>query len=326
MIFDPPLSRVERRLIWLWFVTSGTAAAALFLGVFWWWGLLIVTIPILIAAILAPTLWIYLTLALMVWLTFRSRPRVALSVGAGAFLLVGLAVPAAINAHLDSKVRKAAANDRGAPVQLGPNGGTVAWLMGGAADAKPYCDSDCLRFLVTGRAQAVLVGRALRGLPEAGQAYMRLRLVPWSEDRGCVWPPGIEHHLYGPHLNLILRQNLCVAMDKAPLGTARLIFTAQYSPSRFSSERVPTLGLTVRRFEAYAWRAGQPVLRYRRSEALAPKLGPLLALLPLQGADIGTPADWWRSGGDFRAGSRLGFDPKIMLADRMDVPAFDDRR
>ena len=178
MRFDPPLSRLERWLIWLWFMTTGTAAAALFLGVFWWWGLLIITIPVLIAAYVAPTLWIYLSLALAAWLPLRSRPDLGYVVAAGTLLLAALGVPAAINAHLDSEVRKAASGDRGTPVRLGPNGGTVAWLTGNSGDTKPYCDNDCLRFLITGRAQSVRIGPALQAPPWLARPICALAWCP----------------------------------------------------------------------------------------------------------------------------------------------------
>jgi|JI8StandDraft_2_1071088.scaffolds.fasta_scaffold39128_3 hypothetical protein len=326
MAFDPPLSRLERRLVWLWIMTTGTAAAALYLGVFWWWAVLIVTIPILIAAVIAPTLWIYLSVALLAWMPLRSRPRLALAVGACALLLVGLGAPAAMNARLKSAVAQAAASDRGAPVRLGPGGGTVAWLTGQPSDVRPYCTDDCLRFLITGRAQAVLIGSALRGPPVAGQIYMRLRLVPWSESEGCVLPHGIERHLYGPHLNLIVRQELCVAMDRAPLHSARLVFSAMDDGPWHWREQLPALRPAVKRLEAYGWQASAPVLLFRRSQVRASKLGGLLVLQPEQGADIGTRTDWWRSGGDYIAGTTLPDDPKFMLADRMPVPAFDNPR
>jgi hypothetical protein len=319
--FEPPLAHWEGWLVWLWFITTGTAVAAMLMGVWWWWGIFIITFPILIAAVAAPTLCLYLSVALLAWLPLRSRPGRGRVVAMAALLVVGLALPAAMNLYLDSQVRAAAAGDTGAPVALGPGGGTVAWLDGDTA----YCSTECLRFLITGRAQAVLVGPALKGPPAHEHRTVRLRLVPWSDDRGCPLPPRVEKLVYVPNLRLI-DPDLCVAFDQAPLAAARLVFNVQQQRARDWGETLPSLRHDLKRVEAYGWQAGRPILLFRRTEATARKLGLPLALLPAQGADTGTPADWWRAGGTYFAGNGVPDDPMFVLAERLYVPDFDDRR
>jgi hypothetical protein len=227
-----------------------------------------------------------------------------------------------MNLHLKAAVRAAAADDRGTPVRLGAAAGSVAWL----SRSNDYCGTECLRFLITGKASAVLIGPPLEGLPVPERQYLRLRLMPWSDERGCPLPPDVGKRVHVPHLSLI-DPDLCVAFDRAPLRGARLIFNVPgYSGNRRSSERLPALGLSVGRREVYGWQAGQPVPLYRRTEAVAPKLGVPLVLWPSQGADIGEPADWWRAGGEYRAGSKLPNDPMTMVADRLYVPEFDEQR
>lgn len=323
MRLEPPLTRREGWLVWWWFMITGTAAAALFLGVFWWWGLFIISIPVLIAAYFAPTAWIYLTLGLLVWLPLRTRPQLGRAAVAAALLLVGVGVPAALNLWLGRAVQAAAASDRGRPLKLKQGDGTIAllddWSDGG-------CRDDCLRLLLTGRASAVLVGPALSGAPEAGRVYRRFRIAEWADDVGCLFPAGIENFVRSEHLELIVRKSKCMAMDRAPLGAARLILTAQRSSRRGSSERLPALAIEYRRLNAYGWQAGQPQPLLRWTEASAPRVAMPLALLPLAGADSLTATHWWRAGPEFRAGRRVDVNLMAMLAETMLVPELDNPR
>lgn len=107
MNFGQPLSRPERWLIWLWFVTSGAAAAAMAWGVFGWWIVFIVTIPFVFGAFFAPTLWLYLTPALLVWLLLRRWQTLGVFAAGGAMALVAVGVPNVMNRQLEATVRKA---------------------------------------------------------------------------------------------------------------------------------------------------------------------------------------------------------------------------
>ncbi|WP_156255120.1 hypothetical protein [Sandarakinorhabdus oryzae] len=320
MAFEPPLTWREGQLVWWWFVITGTAVAAMLMGVLWWLALLIVSIPVLLAAVAAPTLALYLSAALLAWLPLRSHPARGRIAVFAALLVVGLAVPTAMNLYLGSQVRAAAAADTGEPVVLGPGGGTVAWLE----DDRAYCSTQCLRFLITGRVQAVLLGPALTGPPASGQRTVRLRLVPRSGDRDCPMSPGVEE-LVGVYYLSLIDPDLCVAIDQAPLSAARLIFNVQFQRARRWDAKLPSLGHNMRRVEVFGWQAGRPVLMFRRTKAETRKVGLPLALLPPQVADDEKPADWWRAGGSFTAGN-VPSDPMLVLNERLYVPEFDDRR
>ena len=75
MLFDPPLGRWERRIGWAWIITGGTAAMALWLGVFGWWWVLIITIPLIYYALIAPGLFLYMSAVLIPLLLTRRRLR-----------------------------------------------------------------------------------------------------------------------------------------------------------------------------------------------------------------------------------------------------------
>ena len=320
MTFGPPLSRWERRAIWLWLMTSGAAAAAMVLGVFWWWIVLIVTVPFVFAAYYAPTLWLYLTPALLIWLTLRRWPLAAVLSASAAIATIAVGVPAILNRHLEAQARAAVASDHGKPVEVGAAGGTIAWLGGD----EEYCSDECLRFLITGRAKAVLLGPALQGLPDPDRDYLRIHLVPWSDDRGCPLPAGVEKIVYVQHLRLI-DPDQCVAFDRVPLATARLVFNVDLYPQGVRDDRLPSLRPQLKRVEAYQWQSLRPKLVFRRTDASAPSVGMPLSLWPYNGADTSSPAQW-RSDGEIRAGRPLGVDRMAVVADRLYVPAFDSPR
>ncbi len=325
MHLGPPLRRWERRLIWLWCITTGAAWAAIAWGVFWWWIALIVTIPFGFGAFFAPTLWLYLTPALLVWLLLRWRLRLGLYAAGASMAVVAVGVPNVMNRQLEATLREAVASDSGNPVAIGDTGGAIAWLQGEdeplpGADA--YCGYECLRFLITGRAQAVLIGPALRGLPDPDRQYLRIHLVPWSDDRGCPLPAGVKDLVHVPHLSLI-DPDKCAAFDRVPLRTARLIYNQQ-QPARQNDIHAPFLGVSLKRREIYGWQAGRPKLLTRRTDASAPKVTVPLALWPYDGADTSTPAQWGSAGAEYRAGTRLPLDPITMVAENMFVPAFDN--
>lgn len=320
MVFDPPLSRLERWLVWLWVMTTGAAAAGLAWGVFWWWVMFIVTIPLVFAAYFAPSLWLYLTPALLIWLALRRRPYTAGLTATAAIALIAVGAPTLMNSHLAAQIRRAAASDRGSPVAVGTAGGTIAWMNG----KEEYCSSDCLRFLITGRARAVLTGPALQGPPDLNRPTLRIRLVPWSDDRGCPLPPRVKELVHVAYLALI-DPDQCVAFDRVPLRTARLIFNQQW-PSRHADEKLPSPRISLHRQEVYAVQNGQPRLLMRRTDARSPKLAVPLLLWPRNGADTSIPAQWDSSGAEYRTDTRLDYNAMTMVAERLYVPAFDSRR
>ncbi len=318
-MFDPPLRRWERRLLWLWTMVTGCAVAGMALGIFWWIAVLLITIPMVVAAYVAPTLWLYFTPGLLAWLALRSRPALGFALVVGTMLLVGLGVPALMNAYLKAEVKAFVAQDGGPPVAPG-QGGTVAWLDD--IDGN-YCSNDCLRFFITRKAQAVLIGPSLSGPPEAGRMYRRLALVPWSQDKGCPMPPDVEKIVDVKDLRLI-DPDLCVRFDKASLGEARLIFNNErhFRPDR--DFRVPPLQPKLERFEVYGWQAGQARRLFRRSHAEAPQVAVPLNVWPMQGADTIDPARWDRTDKYYSAGKQVPIDVRTLLADPMTVPEFDD--
>lgn len=318
--FDPPLARWESWLVWLWFMTTGAAAAAMLMGVFWWWIVLILTIPFVYGAFYAPTFWLYLTPALLIWLMLRRRPIAAVLAAGAALTLIAVGVPTLLNRRLAAQVGSAAASDIGGPVAVGTAGGTIAWLAGD----EEYCSSECLRFLITGRAKAVLLGPTLQGPPDPDRAYLRIHLVPWSDDRGCPLPAGVEKMVYVQNLRL-LDPEQCAAFDRVPLATARLVFNADLYSWQKRNERLPSLRPQLRRVEAYQWQAGRPTLVYRRTDARAPRVAMPLGLWPYNGADTSVPAQW-RSEEVIRAGQPIGIDPMAVVAERLYVPALDDPR
>ncbi len=319
MRFDPPLSRVEGWLVWLWFVVSGAAAAGMVLGVFWWWVMFFFTIPFVFLAWAAPTAWIYLTTGLLLWLPLRRRPgRAAAAVVAG-LAIVAFAVPWVMNRQLDAMLAQAVADDRGGPVTLGQPA-PVALLEG---NGNGYCGTDCMRFLITGRATAVLFGPQPGGPPVPAMPVRRIRVVP-ATGPPCPPLPENANKLVSRWDFPLLPRAHCVVIDTAPLGSARHVFLLAGS-ARYSEDRLPGLRLRWRRHEIFGWQGSAPVLLMRRSAAEAKRIAAPLTLWPMSGADTSSPAHWGE-GAKLQAGRELPYGGTWMVKERMYVPEYDDRR
>jgi hypothetical protein len=293
MRFDPPLSRWEKRIGWAWMITGGTAVAAMTMGVFPWWGLLIVTIPVLIYALIAPGLFLYMSAVIVPLLLTRRRYRRA-GWAAALLLVAGLAVwpPWQSQRETAAALDFAVAVDRGDKLAL-PRGGTLALLSG-----METCSVSCIEALRDHGVAAVLIGDG-RTDPLGAATLPRARLVPaggqpcpplgqTARQLDWVWPEQAKE---------LAAAGLCVVVDTAPLASADLVMRFFYD-----FEDTPFRTVQVTRIEAWHWQDGrrqdarlQPVLRRTQARA-SHVLYPAFYLAPMV-ADNGTsPANWWSEG------------------------------
>lgn len=265
------------------------------LGIFWWWGVFIVTIPVLFAAMYAPTLLIYLTAALLPWFILRRwRWGVAALVAIGSVALVALAGPLWLTAKADREAAAWTASDREARVPIFA-GDTVALLESGG----PYCSDACTVMLLDRGVAAVLLGTASATLPpdSAMQARMRLVMRGKAPCPAARWPaegngdPGRVEALDG-RLAEVFGTDRCLIIDAAPLRDASLVFTDDWLEHDSGDDRWPQLVTNRWRSEALVRRGGGLVVQARRSRACVIRLKAPLALWPLAGADTSEPARW----------------------------------
>lgn len=288
MLFDPPLSRWEKRIGWAWMITGGTALAAIWLGIFGWWMILLVTIPVLLYALIAPGLFLYMSAIIVPLLLTRRRFRPA-GWGVAALLVVALAVLPAWQSAIDTKAGLAAAvaGDNGDKVTL-PRGGTLA-LLG----VEENCSPACLRALRDHGVAAVLVGDGRTIDPEGQVTLPRVRLVP-TGGRSCppvgktareidwIWPETAKE---------LEAAGLCMVVDSAPLASADLVQRFWYGGDVHAGVMV---GMT--RISAWVRREGRRELVLRRTRAIMQRVNfPAIYLPPLIGDDGRGSADWWRT-------------------------------
>jgi len=186
----------ERKALWLWFILAGTSAFALTMGVFWWWGVLIVTIPILLFAFAAPTLLMYLTIVFLPYVVARlrlapGRARGFLLAGVAAAVFVGLVVPVWSNWQVTQELKRQRALSFG-EIGVSVPRGTVALLSDshlGFKDSTPYlaCSFQCLELIESELVEAVAVSTAA-ALARTGEPVMLYRIV--DRDRCDPYPTG----------------------------------------------------------------------------------------------------------------------------------------
>lgn len=289
MMFDPPLTRWEKRIGWLWMITGGTAAVAMWLGIFGWWGILLVTIPILLFALIAPGLWLYLTAIILPLLATRRRFR-PVGWGLAAVLVLALAVLPAWQSARDTEAGLAAAvaDDRGDKVTL-PRGGTVA-LLG----LEEGCSPGCVEAMRDHGVAAVLVGAGQQVSPGQAINLPRMRLVPAG---GKPCPPVGQNEREIPWIwpelaKELAAANLCLVTDKAPLASADLIIRYRYGVEGESGRAV-----VATRIEAWSRRGGQlaPVLRRTQANSGVVRM-PAIYLAPVVADNGRSPANWWSEG------------------------------
>lgn len=285
-MFDPPLSRWEKRIGWAWMITGGTAAVALWLGIFGWWGILLVTIPVLLYALVAPGLFLYMSAVIVPLLATRRLFRPA-GWGVAVLLVAALALlpPWQSARDTDAALATAVADDRGDKLLL-PRGGTLAML--GTAE---ICEPGCLKALRTHGVAAVLIGDGRTIDPARAITLPRMRLVP-SAGQPCppvgktareldwIWPEQAKE---------LAAAGLCLAVDTAPLASADLV-------QRFFYGIEGQAGRTVRvkRIEAWIRReAGlERVLRHTQANRDQVML-PAVYLAPVIADNGRGPPGWW---------------------------------
>ncbi len=285
MIVDPPLSRWEKRIGWAWMITGGTAAVALWLGIFGWWGILLVTIPVLLFALIAPGLFLYMGAVILPLLATRHRFRPAGWAGA-ALLVAALALlPPWLSAReTEAGLAAAVAGDMGVRVAL-PRGGTLALL--GLAET---CDSTCIQAMRDHGVDAVLIGDGRSIDPARPATLPRLRLVP-AGGRPCP-PVGKTARqldwLWSEDQERLAAAGLCAVVDSAPLASADLV-------QRLSFRRDGDFGPVITRMEAWARRDGRLLPILRRTHAKAEQVVlPAVYLAPVVADNGRGPAGWWR--------------------------------
>lgn len=288
MGFDPPLGRWERRIGWAWMITGGTAAAALWLGIFGWWGVFIVTIPVLLYALIAPALFLYMSAIIVPLLLTRRRFRPA-GWGVAALLVAALAVLPAWQSALATRAGLAAAvaGDMGETLTL-PRGGTMA-LLG----LEENCSPACLKALRDHGVSAVLIGDGRTTDPDKPVTLPRARLLP-AGGRPCppvgktarqidwIWPETAKE---------LAAAGLCPVVDRAPLASADVVQRYWYGGEVHAGAMV---GIT--RISAWERRDGrlEPVLR--RTQAIMQRVNlPAVYLAPVIADDGRHAADWWRT-------------------------------
>ncbi|MBU6166437.1 MAG: hypothetical protein KGQ52_09920 [Alphaproteobacteria bacterium] len=288
MLFDPPLSRWEKRIGWAWMITGGTAAVALWLGIFGWWGLLIVTIPVLLYALIAPGLFLYMSAILLPLLLTRRGLRPA-GWAAAAMLVAALAIAPAWQSARDTQagLAGAVAGDRGDRITL-PRGGTVA-LLGLVEN----CDLACIEAFTDHGVAAVLIGDGRTTDPARPVTLPRMQLVPAG---GQPCPPVGKTARQIPWLYPETEQKLagsgrCLLVDTAPLASADVVQRYSYGGEDHAGA---TVGIT--RMEAWVRRDGRLAPVLRRTHAVMQQVNyPGIYLAPIIADNGRGPADWWRT-------------------------------
>lgn len=314
MDFDPPLDRWERRAIWLWWLVSGTAAAGMLFGVFWWWVIFILTIPFVFAAYFAPTVWLYLTPALLAWLLLRHRPRWGLSAAAGAVALVAIGVPVLINARIDSLIFAVSREQTGAPVSL--RGVRAVALLDDYFGS--FCSYGCERFFVTGRADTVLIGLAGTAPLDPARLLTRVRKLP-SGGKPCPLPAK-DHMLVRDALRFA--PEFCLVFDSARLDSADIVVIDARSPIHRGMQRLPQLPFVRRVQQVVQVRDRRLVTLFRRSRGSGNYVGIPLSLWPYSGADTPTSA-FWGKGAAISTGPELPLGLEGLFVESLFVTEFD---
>ena len=304
-MFDPPLSRWEKRIGWAWMITGGTAAAAMWLGISGWLIFLVVTLPFMLFAMIAPGLFLYMSAIIVPLLLTRGRLR-PLGWAVAVLLVAVLAAwrPWQSARHVDFAQAAAVADDFGDPVAM-PRGGTVA-LLGGMDES---CGPLCRDLLLRHGAAAVLIEYGRLGYPVTPRPLPRLRLVP-SAGKPCR-PAGQNARAVDwvdeADARVFAAAGWCAVVDTALLTSADLVLRVAddfFGPAQD--------GISVIRAEAWRRQGGrlQPVLR--RTYAVGwPVRFPALYQAPVSD-DSGTHSAGWARRHDLR-GTPISDDLSVWL-------------
>jgi hypothetical protein len=285
-MFDPPLGRWEKRIGWAWMITGGTAAVAMKMGIFGWWGILIVTIPVLFYALIAPGLFLYMSAIIVPLLLTRQRFRPA-GWGVAALLVAVLATAPAWQSARDTETALATAvgDDRGDKLHL-PRGGTLALL--GITET---CETSCIKAMRDHGVAHVLIGDGRTVDPARAVMLPRMRLLP-SGGQPCP-PMGKTAReldwVWRDDKQKLAAAGLCLAVDTAPLASADLV-------QRFSSgiEGKGNTAVRAKRVEAWVRRPAGLERVLRRTQANKDRvILPTIYLAPMVADNGSGPPGWW---------------------------------
>jgi hypothetical protein len=327
------MNRVERWVLRFWWLITALAALALFMPILLILLLFgIVTVPLAMLGLAAPTLWLYLTPSLLIYALLRQAPRTRharrwlLAAAACALpLAVGFAVPVLANQRLDARLGQLMAQDGGSVPKLEPVR-TAAYLSstpGGWEDSDRKCFEFCQRLLFSGLAQAVIVGPApplgkgapppfINGArPREGSAAAPLTLheiVPMGAgcdnkllaavraDRRDSVAKGPEPFLW-EKLDDLAREGRCFRSRAVGSADADVRFVDIHEdPYWFPPSSGYDLRLipigTIERREIYRRRGGRQVLILRRTRIGYQRLAAPLTLTPWTDFETGRPGHW----------------------------------
>jgi hypothetical protein len=256
------------------------------LGIFGWWGILLVTIPVLLYALIAPGLFLYMSAVIVPLLLTRRRLR-PLGWGVAALLVAALALVPPWQSALATRAGLAAAvaGDMGDTMAL-PRGGTLAML-----GVEENCSPACRAALIDHGVAAVLIGDGRTTAPDRPVILPRLRAVA-SGGQPCP-PVGKTARqipwIYPESLGPLEAAGRCLVVDSAPLASADVVQRFSYGGEVHSGAMVG-----VSRMEAWARRDGRLVLVLRRTRAIMQQVNVPAVYLPPVYSDIGRgPAGWW---------------------------------
>lgn len=280
-------------------ITGGTAAVAMWLGIFGWWGILLVTIPVLLYALIAPGLFLYTSAIIIPLLLTRRRFRPA-GWGVAALLVAALAVvpPWQSARETEAALTRAVTDDRGDKVTL-PRGGTFAML-----GADETCVPGCLEALRDHGVAAVLIGDGRTIDPLRPVTLPRLRLVQsggqpcpdvgkTARELSWIWPEQAKP---------LAAAGLCLAVDTAPLAGADLVMRFFYG-----IDGKPGRAIRLQRIEAWRQRDGRLEPLFRRTQANREQVNfPAVYLAPVIGDNAHGPPGWWS--GDVQRGDDISTD------------------
>ena len=185
------MTRLERRLLKLWLILTVAAAIRWFAGEIAF--MLIFTgigIPIVLLLEIVPTVWLYATTGLMIYLLLRRIPHkqpsrgISAGVAAASVMALGFAVPQLANREVERRAAAVMAGDMGTQPLVEPVG-TVAILDDYDRARNHKCWDECQRLLFSGLSRNVLVGSidALRSAGGRSTPLVRHSIVPF--ERGC---------------------------------------------------------------------------------------------------------------------------------------------
>ena len=308
----------ERRLGYFWLFTGLiTAVAFLSPGMFSTIAfLLIVTIigvPIAFALNSLPSLFLYLTAMLPIYLLLRWYSRgVAALVSLATVVGVMITIPLIANHLLEERVTSMISDDFGAPIIL-PANSQVALLHGyhQTAELPEQCERDCQRMLLSGTARQVLIGNTA-ALHEPTQLYRY-----WIDEERDACSPSIlsdvraENEDVGknapfprPFLSdklYMKRPYRCIYRKTASLNEADAVLAQRFLPDRHNAALIagrfdPRFG-SIDHFDwkaAFVRENGRLERVMKRSRVTARPLAVPLQINPPFWFDVKTPGSWRR--------------------------------